>query len=70
MSTSVSTVPFEQVFSDVWGHAPVSVGKHAYYVSFIDEGKLPRYTFLKSAMNFIKSFLIFSNLLSENLIEK
>jgi hypothetical protein len=37
VSTSVSTVPFEQVFSDVWGHAPASVGKHAYYVSFIDD---------------------------------
>jgi histone deacetylase 1/2 len=27
----------EQVFSDVWGPAPVSVGKHSYYVSFIDD---------------------------------
>jgi histone deacetylase 1/2 len=27
----------EQVFSDVWGPAPLSVGKHAYYVSFIDD---------------------------------
>jgi histone deacetylase 1/2 len=25
------------VFSDVWGPAPLSVGKHAYYVSFIDD---------------------------------
>jgi hypothetical protein len=23
--------------SDVWGPAPLSVGKHAYYVSFIDD---------------------------------
>jgi histone deacetylase 1/2 len=37
VSTSVSTVPFEQVLSDIWGPAPVSVGKYAYYVSFIDE---------------------------------
>jgi hypothetical protein len=37
ISTSVSTVPLEQVFSDVWGPAPLSVGKHAYYVSFIDD---------------------------------
>jgi histone deacetylase 1/2 len=37
VSTSVSTVPLEQVFSDVWGPAPISVGKHAYYVSFIDD---------------------------------
>jgi hypothetical protein len=37
VSTSVSTVPLEQVFSDVWGPAPVSAGKHSYYVSFIDD---------------------------------
>jgi histone deacetylase 1/2 len=37
VSTSVSIVPFEQVFSDVWGPTPASVGKHAYYVSFIDD---------------------------------
>jgi histone deacetylase 1/2 len=27
----------EQIFSDVWGPAPLSVGKHSYYVSFIDD---------------------------------
>jgi hypothetical protein len=37
ISTSVSTVPLEQVFSDVWGPAPASVGQHSYYVSFIDD---------------------------------
>jgi histone deacetylase 1/2 len=37
ISTSVSTVPLEQIFSDVWGPAPLSVGKHSYYVSFIDD---------------------------------
>jgi histone deacetylase 1/2 len=37
VSTSVSTVPLEQIFSDVWGPTPLSVGKHAYYVSFIDD---------------------------------
>ena len=36
-STSVSTVSLEHIFSDVWGPAPLSVGKHAYYVSFIDD---------------------------------
>jgi hypothetical protein len=30
---------------------------------------LPRYIFLKSALKFIKSFLIFINLLSEHLVE-
>jgi hypothetical protein len=37
VSTSVSIVPLEQVFSDVWGPAPFSVGKHSYYVRFIDD---------------------------------
>jgi histone deacetylase 1/2 len=37
ISTSVSTAPLEHVFSDVWAPAPLSVGKHAYYVSFIDD---------------------------------
>jgi histone deacetylase 1/2 len=37
VSTSVSTVPFELVFSDVWGPAPASVSKHSYYVCFIDD---------------------------------
>jgi histone deacetylase 1/2 len=32
----VSTVPFELVFSDVWGPAP-ALSKHSYYVSFIDD---------------------------------
>jgi hypothetical protein len=34
---SVSTVPLELVFSDVWGPAPESVGRKKYYVSFIDD---------------------------------
>jgi histone deacetylase 1/2 len=37
LSTSVSMVSLEQVFSDVWGPAHLSVGKHSYYVSFIDD---------------------------------
>jgi hypothetical protein len=28
---------FELIFSDVWGPAPISIGKHSYYVSFIDD---------------------------------
>jgi histone deacetylase 1/2 len=37
ISTSVSTAPLQLVFSDVWGPAPTSVGRHDYYVSFIDD---------------------------------
>jgi hypothetical protein len=36
ISSNVSTAPLEQVFSDVWGPAPLSVGKHAYYVTRVN----------------------------------
>ena len=36
-STSISSSPFDLVFSDVWGPAPNSVGRNNYYVSFIDD---------------------------------
>jgi hypothetical protein len=36
-SVSVFTTPLELIFSDVWGPAPTSIGKHNYYVSFIDD---------------------------------
>lgn len=34
---SVSKGPLDLIFSDVWGHAPTSVGRFEYYVSFIDD---------------------------------
>lgn len=37
VSTSVSSSPMDLIFSDVWGPAPTSVGRHSYYVSFIDD---------------------------------
>ena len=43
-SNSVSSKPFELVFSDVWGAAPNSVGRHSYYVSFIDD--FSKYTWI------------------------
>jgi hypothetical protein len=36
-SVNVSKAPLELIFSDVWGPAPTSAGKHNYYVSFIDD---------------------------------
>jgi histone deacetylase 1/2 len=36
-SDNVSSSPLEIIYSDVWGPAPVSVGRHTYYVSFIDD---------------------------------
>jgi histone deacetylase 1/2 len=36
-SSSTSSHPLELIYSDVWGHAPDSVGGKKYYVSFIDD---------------------------------
>ena len=44
VSTSVSTKPLQLVFSDVWGPAPTSVGRHSYYVSFVDD--FSKYTWI------------------------
>jgi len=33
----VSSNPLELVFSDIWGPAPTSVGRHGYCVSFVDD---------------------------------
>jgi hypothetical protein len=59
-STSRSSVPLEQVFSDVWGPAPLSAGKHGYYVSFIDDfSKFTCIYFLKKRSNVHQAFLQF-----------
>jgi hypothetical protein len=48
----------EQVFSDVWGPAPLFVGKHAYYVSFIDDfTKFTWIYLLKRRSNVYQAFL-------------
>jgi histone deacetylase 1/2 len=36
-SNSVSSKPFELVFTNVWEPTPTSVGRHSYYVSFIND---------------------------------
>jgi histone deacetylase 1/2 len=70
-SSSVSTAPLEQVFSNVWGPSPLSVGKHAYYVSFIDDfSKFTWIYLLKSVLMFIKLFSIISSMLNVSLIGK
>ena len=58
-STSVSTVPLEQVFSDVWGPAPISVGKHSYYVSFIDD--FSKFTWIYLLKNRSDVYQVFLN---------
>jgi hypothetical protein len=55
--SSVSKVPLELVFSDVWGPAPSSVGKFKYYVSFIDDfSKFTWIYLLKNKSNVIHKF--------------
>jgi histone deacetylase 1/2 len=57
-STSRSTVPLEHVFSHVWGPAPLSAGKHAYYVSFIDDfSKFTWIYLLKNHSDVYQAFL-------------
>jgi histone deacetylase 1/2 len=59
-SSSRSTVPLEQIFSDVWGPAPLSAGKHSYYVSFIDDfSKFTWIYLLKSRADVYQVFLNF-----------
>ena len=58
----MSTVPFELVFSDVWGPAPTSVGRHEYYVSFIDDfSKYVWIYLLKKKSDVYQVFLNFQN---------
>jgi hypothetical protein len=70
-SSSVSTTPLEQVFSDVWGPAPLSVGKQAYYVRLLMIlANSHGFIFLKSVLMFIKPFSIISSMLNVSLIGK
>ena len=43
-SNNVSAAPLVLIHSDVWGPAPESIGRHTYYVSFIDD--YSRYTWI------------------------
>ena len=59
ISTSVSTRPLQLVFSDVWGPAPMSVGRHTYYVSFIDD--FSKYTWIYLLKKRSDVFQVFQN---------
>lgn len=69
-SNSVSTYPLELIFSDVWGRAPESVGRHTYYVSFIDDFSKYTWIYLGKSQMFSKSFATSKILLKENSIER
>jgi histone deacetylase 1/2 len=71
VSTSVSTIPSEQVFFDVWGPAPVSVNKHLYYVSFIDAySKFTWIYLLKKRSDVYQVFLSFQQLVERKFNRK
>jgi hypothetical protein len=65
-STSVSSNPFELVFSDVWGPAPTSVGRHDYYVSFIDD--YSKFTWIYLLRRKSEVFQCFSDF--QNMVER
>jgi hypothetical protein len=71
ISTSVSTVPLEEIFSDVWGPAPTSVNKHSYYVSFIDNfSKFTWIYFIKKRSDVYQVFLNFQKLVERKFSRK
>jgi histone deacetylase 1/2 len=71
ISNSVSTVPLEQVFSDVWGPTPLSVNKHLYYVSFIDDySEFNWIYFLKKHSDVYQVFLNFQQLVEHKFNRK
>lgn len=57
--TSVSIKPLQLIFSDVWGPAPSSVGRHTYYVSFIDD--YSKYTWIYLLKKRSDVFQVFHN---------
>ncbi|WVZ57430.1 hypothetical protein U9M48_007816 [Paspalum notatum var. saurae] len=70
-SISVSSAPLELIFSDVRGPAPISVGRHTYYVSFIDD--FSKYTWiylLKKKSDVFHAFQNFQNLVERKFNRK
>jgi histone deacetylase 1/2 len=65
-SNNISSSPLELIYSDVWGPAPISVGRHAYYVSFIDD--FSKYTWIFLIKHKSDVFQVFKNF--QNLVER
>jgi hypothetical protein len=65
-SNNVSRFPWELIYSDVWGPAPVSVGRYTYYVSFIDD--FSKYTWIYLIKHKSDVFQVFKNF--QNLVER
>ena len=65
ISTSISVAPLQLVFSDVWGPAPTSVGRHTYYDSFIDD--YSKFTWIYLLKKRSEVFQVFKNF--QNLVE-
>jgi hypothetical protein len=70
ISTSASKAPLELIFSNVWGSACDSIGRHKYYVSFIDDySKFTWIYLMKHKSEFFQKFQDFQNLV-ERLFDK
>jgi histone deacetylase 1/2 len=59
VSTSVSIVPLERFFSDVWGPTPSSYNNHSYYVSFIED--YSEFTWIYLLENYSEVYQVFLN---------
>jgi histone deacetylase 1/2 len=71
VSNKISSAPLELIYSDVWGPAPTSVGRHNYYVSFIDD--YSKYTWiylLRHKSDVFRVFQDFQNLIERKLSRK
>jgi histone deacetylase 1/2 len=66
ISNKISSAPLDLIYSDVWGPAPCSVGRHIYYVSFIDD--YSKYTWIYLLRQKSDVFQVFKDF--QNLVER
>jgi len=70
-SSVISSSPMDLVFSDVWGPAPTSVGRHDFYVSFInDHTKFVWIHLLRHKSDVFKCFQEFQQLVERQFNKK